>query len=122
MAGLRLYLDEDITDSLAWVLRGKGFDVSSSHEVGMNGETDENQLKYATQEERAILTFNISDFAELADQWYQKKETHWDIIVSPQIDLKLLIRLTSNLLRRVTANMLINRFDWLQNYHDLISK
>lgn len=116
MDKLKLYLDEDITDTLARVLRAKGYDVTSSHEVGMNGQADETQLEYASKQQRAMLTFNIAHFTKLAEQWKQERKEHWGIIVSPQIDFKTLIRLTTNLLQRVQSSQMRRRIDWLQNY------
>lgn len=82
----------------------------------MNGKTDNSQLQYATKEKRAILSFNIADYVELAHEWYNKGQEHYGIIVSPQIDLKNLIQLTTNLLRRVSSGQMRNHVDWLQNY------
>ncbi|MDI6793469.1 MAG: DUF5615 family PIN-like protein [bacterium] len=116
MAKLKLYLDEDLSPVLAKALRSKGFDVISSHETGMNGKSDEEQLKYATSQQRAILSFNVGDYAILAKSFYQEKHDHFGIIVSRKIELKELIRCALNLLRKVQQKEMKNRFEWLQNY------
>ena len=55
---VRLYLDEDMSSRVAQALRGKGFDVLRSHEVGNEGLSDEEQLCYAAQEGRHLVTYN----------------------------------------------------------------
>jgi predicted nuclease of predicted toxin-antitoxin system len=55
---VRLYLNEDMSSRVAQALRGKGFDVLRSHEVGNEGLSDEEQLRYAAQEGRRLVTYN----------------------------------------------------------------
>jgi predicted nuclease of predicted toxin-antitoxin system len=69
---VKLYLDEDMSSRVAQALRSKGFDVVSSHEVGNDGLSDEEQLHYATKEGRHLVTYNAKDFLALANQWYQR--------------------------------------------------
>jgi hypothetical protein len=56
-----LYLDEDVVPGLARLLRGHGHDVVSAYERGRQGVSDEDQLRDATAEGRALLTFNYPD-------------------------------------------------------------
>ena len=78
----RLYLDEDVIPDLARILRSRGSDVSSAHEVGALGLSDEEQLAYAAAEGRAILTFNYQDFLEIGEAWFLAGRTHAGIIIS----------------------------------------
>jgi len=68
----KLYLDEDMRSRVAQALQDKGFDVLSSHEVGNDGLSDEEQLHYAAQEGRYLVTYNAKDFLALANPWYQQ--------------------------------------------------
>jgi hypothetical protein len=52
---IELYLDEDINISLAAILRGHGYDVITTLEVGNLSNLDEEQLEYAANNSRAIL-------------------------------------------------------------------
>lgn len=81
----KLYLDEDITDLLARVLRTMGHDVVSAHEIKMQGRSDEDQINHAIKNQRAILTCNISHFTKLARKYYNCKTTHYGIIVAPPL-------------------------------------
>jgi uncharacterized protein with PIN domain len=52
---IKLYLDEDMSSQVAQALRSKGFDVVSSHEVGNDGLSDEEELRIATKEGRHLI-------------------------------------------------------------------
>src|SRR5712692_259991 len=79
---IRLYLDRHIMTRLAVDLRGRGYDVLTTEEAGKDTASDEEQLAFATAENRAVLTFNIRDFAPLHEAWQAAKRPHAGIIVS----------------------------------------
>jgi predicted nuclease of predicted toxin-antitoxin system len=56
--GIRLYTDEMIRARLAAALRRLGYDAMSCQDVGRGNRAiaDEDQLAYAAQDGRAILT------------------------------------------------------------------
>jgi predicted nuclease of predicted toxin-antitoxin system len=54
---VRLYLDRHLMARLAVDLRGRGFDVLRTEEAGNDTAPDEEQLAFATRENRALLTF-----------------------------------------------------------------
>jgi predicted nuclease of predicted toxin-antitoxin system len=66
---VRLYFDRHIMARLAVDLRGRGYDVVRTEEVGKDTAPDDEQLAFATAESRSILTFNIRDFAPLHEAW-----------------------------------------------------
>lgn len=113
MARAKLYLDEDITDLLARVLRSAGYDVVSAHEVGMRGKSDREQLMYAIAEGRAILSFNVAHFPNLARWADDNQIEHCGIVVSNQLDFKDLLHRVRALLDNVSAEDLRNNFIWL---------
>src|SRR4051794_3705535 len=82
---LRLYFDRHIMARLAVDLRGHGYDVRTTEEAGMDTATDDEQLAFATEAGRAILTFNIRDFAPLHVQWQAAGRSHAGIVVSQQM-------------------------------------
>ena len=82
---VRLYLDRHIMSRLAVDLRGRGYDVVRTEEAGKDTAPDEEQLAFATSENRAILTFNIRDFAPLHEAWQAAGRPHAGIIVSQQL-------------------------------------
>jgi predicted nuclease of predicted toxin-antitoxin system len=85
--GIRLYTDEMIDVRLASALRSRGYDAESCQEAGRSNREipDEDQLTYATQQGRAIFTFNFLDFLPLDTAWKAAGRPHAGIIVSPEI-------------------------------------
>jgi len=99
--GIRLYTDEMIPPFLARTLRQLGYDAVSCIEVGRGsrGISDQEQLAYATQENRAIFTFDVADFVALDARCKDRGIRHAGIIVSlPIVDL-------GNLLHRVQYHL-----------------
>lgn len=93
--GVRLFTDEMISPDLAVELRRRGYDVLSCHEAGRANQAipDPDQLEYAAQNERAILTFNTRHFIRLDQERRAAQQPHAGIIASPRIaDLGHLLR------------------------------
>jgi hypothetical protein len=79
---VRLYLDEDVIPDLAPLLRQQGWNVVSCHEEGALEVPDVEQLTRATNDNRAILSFNYVDFPALAESWSRAPRPHAGIIIS----------------------------------------
>ncbi|MFV1951138.1 MAG: DUF5615 family PIN-like protein [Nitrospinota bacterium] len=58
---------------IAKILRGRGYDVVSAHEIGMIGKTDDEQLEFDSNEKRIIITFNAKHYASLARKYFFSK-------------------------------------------------
>jgi predicted nuclease of predicted toxin-antitoxin system len=113
---IRLYLDEDIYPDLAEAIRQSGFDCQSATEAGKLGRTDEEQLEYAASQGRCILTFNVPDFAVLAQQWALTGKQHAGILVTKQVIRKAFGQLLGRvlqLLNTTTADEMQNVFRYL---------
>jgi hypothetical protein len=82
---VRLDFDRHMIARLAIDRHSRGYDVLTTEEAGLDTATDEQQLAFATSEGRAILTFNIRDFAPFHEQWLAARRTHAGIIVSRQL-------------------------------------
>lgn len=78
---ITFYTDENITLDLARMLAKENCDVLTAHDAGMLGKSDPEQLEYATQCGRAIVTHNRNDFLTLYDDWFAKDKNHFGIIV-----------------------------------------
>jgi len=116
---VRLYLDRHIMTRLAVDLRGRGYDVLTTEEAGKDTAADEEQLAFATAENRAILTFNIRDFAPLHEAWQTAERPHAGIIVSKQLGSRqygLLLPQMLRLLNQFTAEDMRGNFVHLEQF------
>jgi len=81
--GISIYTDELVDPTLAVQLRNRGYDAVSCHEMGRNNLriSDHDQLAYAANDGRAILTNNVRDFIPLDVWWKRQGRSHAGIIV-----------------------------------------
>jgi hypothetical protein len=75
------YLDENLSPRIAEILRARGVDAISAHEVGNTHIEDQTQLRYAAREGRAIVTCDIVDFTELAGEFIAANLRHAGIVL-----------------------------------------
>jgi hypothetical protein len=90
---LRLYLDEDVHIRLAGLLEVEGFDVVTALEAGRaHGRIpDEEQLAYAASLGRAICTYNVSDYPDLAVKWADAGRDHAGIVLMRRRSLREMV-------------------------------
>ena len=116
---IRLYLDRHIMTRLADDLAERGFDCLTTQQAGNDTAADEEQLAFATAQSRAILTFNIRDFAPLHEQWQAAGRPHAGIIVSRQLGSRnygALLARTLRLLNQYTADEMVNNLVHLEQF------
>jgi predicted nuclease of predicted toxin-antitoxin system len=116
---VRLYLDRHIMTRLAVDLRARGFDVLTTEEASKDTAADEEQLAFAVAERRAILTFNIRDFAPLHDQWQDAGRAHAGIIVSQQLGSRqygILFQRMQRLLNQFSSEEMVSNLVHLEQF------
>jgi len=79
---LRLYLDEDVDVLLANLLTAHGYDCLTTAAAGRLGSTDEEQLQFAAQDSRILITHNRTDFENLARIWWAAQQDHAGIVLA----------------------------------------
>jgi uncharacterized protein with PIN domain len=62
---IRFHLDENVDPDVAHALRKHGIDVTTTLELSMRGQSDEDQLAFALREDRVLITHD-TDFLDLA--------------------------------------------------------
>ena len=116
----RLYLDEDVIPDLARLLRSRGFDAVSVHELDALSLTDEEQTARATADGRAILTFNYRDFIEIGESWFLAGRSHAGIVVSfhqySRGEIGQLLRTVLTLLDTLRAEELRDTIQFLDQF------
>lgn len=110
---LKLFLDEDIHTGLSQALRQRGFDVVHAQDLKRKGKSDSEQLAFALQEERCLVTFNVRDFVNLHNQYVEKNQEHWGIIVSRQMAIGETLRRLLKKIGFATQADFKNRIDFL---------
>src|SRR5207253_6845020 len=70
-----------LSPQIAEALRRAGVDATSSHEVGNQRMSDEDQLAFATAEQRSLVTRNARHFAVLASRGPDKP--HRGVVICP---------------------------------------
>jgi hypothetical protein len=83
---VRLLLDEMHAGSVARALVAEGFDVVAVCDVlDLRGQADEELLRVAASQKRAVVTENVRDFAPLAERWSRTGHAHAGIVfTSPE--------------------------------------
>ena len=75
MAPVRIYLDENVPSAVAAGLRRRRIDAFTTAEAGKLGASDEEQLRYAAQEQAVLFTHD-ADLIRLAWEWAQSGKEH----------------------------------------------
>ncbi len=77
MTKIHLYLDEDTMDrDLLDALRLRHVDVLSTNEAQMSSRNDEEQLKWALDNQRVIYSFNVRDFYKIHTNLVKQGQRH----------------------------------------------
>lgn len=117
--GIKLYTDEAVPAELCRQLQRSSYDAISSLGAGNSNRqpplTDEAQLRYATSQNRAILTFNMADFLYLDRTWKATRRSHCGIIISAEIkNLGELLRRVRHHLDTIPPALQNDTLFWLQ--------
>ena len=82
---MKFYLDEDLSPTLAGMLRRKGIDALSAHEAGNIQLSDPEQLAFAKREGRCLVTRNARHYLILAREVINSQTPHAGILlISPR--------------------------------------
>lgn len=76
---IRFYFDQHMPNIAVAALRRRGVDVLTAHEAGTCGNSDEEQLRFATADNRALVTFD-ADYLTIASAFLAANETFAGIV------------------------------------------
>ena len=109
---MKLLLDEDVHPPLAEALRRRGYDAVHVQEVGRKGLDDAEQLAYAAEQARCLVSFNVGDFSRLHVEYLTQNETHAGIFLSKQRPVGEVLRRLVLTLNRFAGETLQNRLEF----------
>jgi hypothetical protein len=82
----------------------------------MMSQDDSDHLVLAVSEQRALVTFNVSDFVHLHKQYIAEGKEHWGIIRSTEESIGVLLHRLLRLLHSVSPDGLKNQIRWLNDF------
>lgn len=118
---MKLYFDEHVHPLVAVMLSERGIDCRTTREAGNLGRSDEDQLRYATAQERVLVTFDRRDFLILARQWAVTNRSHAGLILSTQCPVPELLRYLLHCYAHHQYEDLTDHILWLKNYKEPLS-
>lgn len=113
MARISLYLDEHIQSALGESLRARGVDILTTQEARNIGVEDVDQLLFASQNNRSLLSYNKRHFAKIHSDWISTKRSHGVIILSDQLPAGIVLRRLMRLYFSLTSADMRNRLEYL---------
>ena len=116
MLPIALYLDEHIQLSLAEALRSRGIDILTTQEAHNTGLEDTQQLAFATDENRVLLSYNRRHFAQIHHRWMRIRRPHAGIVLSDQISIGIVLRRLMKLYFSLGSKEMANRLEYLSNW------
>ena len=121
MSQIHLYFDEDNGKHsvVEWV-RHSGIDVITTLEANNIKHSDEEQLLWSTEQERASYTFNMGDFCRLHKNYLNNNKNHTGIIIAAKQSYSVgqQIKGLLNLVKLISAEDMINNLVFLRYYID----
>lgn len=106
---IRLFVDEDVWLGLAAVLRQKGFDAVHVYEVARGSLDDREQMAFAIEQRRAILTHNRRHYIPFIAEYHWAGKEHYGVLVIAQLPQGELLRRVEAFLRRGQASQVKNQ-------------
>lgn len=110
---IELYLDEDVDVLVAGLVRARGFHAITTQEAGQIRNNDAEQLAYAVNQQKTLLTHNRADFEALAQQYLTTGQTHYGIIIAVRRLPYEIVRRLLTILNHVTADEMENQLRYI---------
>ena len=110
---IELYLDEDVHVLIAELVCSYGFAATTARQENNLGYTDDEQLAYAVQHGKVILTHNRVDFERLAETYFRAGKEHCGVIIAVRRSPYEVARRVARILDKVTAEEMMNQLRYI---------
>lgn len=106
---IRLYLDEDVNVLVADLLNARGFDALTVRDAGQLRASDAEQLLYAVNQQRALVTHNRGDFEALIQTYFDTEQKHCGVILAVRRQPQAIAQRLLVVLNQVVADEMENQ-------------
>lgn len=113
---LKLYLNENVPEAISKGLILRGYDALTTRKAGNSGISDLNQLKFATKENRSLVSFNVKDFSKIHLEYMEKDLKHKGIILSKQLPVGVIMKGLIKIMLLKTQEEVENNIVWVSNF------
>jgi predicted nuclease of predicted toxin-antitoxin system len=110
---IELYLDEDVDVLVADLLHARGFGALTTRDAGRRHATDAEQLAFAVDRQRALLTHNRADFEALHQTYLSSGQHHCGILIAVRHPAYEIVRRLLVILNAVTADEIQDQLRYL---------
>lgn len=81
---MRFLVDEDLSETIASILRAEDIDAVHIRELGLSGADDQEVLDEAARQERCVVTRNRNDFLLLTEFYFKEGRPHYGVLIIPR--------------------------------------
>jgi hypothetical protein len=78
---IRFFLDEDLWQDIAVAARSSGLDLESAHELDRRSIDDAEQLLFAAERGRCLVSHNARDFYRLSVEFQERRLPHAGVLL-----------------------------------------
>ncbi len=110
---IELYLDEDVSALVAKLLVARGFDAITTLEAGQTRNSDDDQLAFATNQKKTLLTHNRVHFEAISQEYFAAGKVHHGIIIAVRRPAHEIVRRLLAVLNHVTADEMQNQIRYI---------
>lgn len=115
-AQIKIYTDEDVTNSIANALKRRGLKAYTTPEKNNRGLKDREQIEAATNMKASLLTHNLADFPRIHYELMEEGISHFGIIVAKQTSIGEIVRGVLRIADEFNRNEMRNRLEYLSNW------
>ena len=97
--------------------RARKINVLTVNDTKTSGQTDENQLRLASKENRVLYSHNVADYCKLHKAFMAKGESHGGIaLLTQDYSVGARLKVLSTLVLERSAESMIDQVEFLSQY------
>ena len=81
---MKFFVDEDLSEEIAVILRAEGLDAFHVREIGLSGADDREVLDEAARRGSCLVTRNRNDFVALTEFYFHEDRPHNGVLIVPR--------------------------------------